>query len=213
MSPLYLIVFLLAAVISIYYIFFKKSKKDGALTSLKNSNRSFSIENVGPEGKIAISNFGEDHDALNITINGKNRHHEGDNFWYELEGETSNGTPFWLQIESLDPLALNGGNEELDFNRLGLSTADLEQMRIEQKAFKVNDVHFYFETSGEAQVYPSETEDKEDFRWYRYWNFSNEKENVFISVQQFEDMMPEASISYPIQKNQLRIFEVGRNVE
>jgi hypothetical protein len=208
MSILYIIVFSLVAIITIYYLFFAKAKEKP-----EDRQRDFSIENVSPNGKIAISNFGDNSEFLNITITEKTRHHEGDNFWYELKGNTSEGEIFWLQIESIDPVELNGGKEDLNFNSLGLSTRDLETLRIEQKAFTLNEEQFYFESGGEAQVHQSDAEDEEDFRWYRYWNFTNEQETVFIAIQQLEDSVPTASLSYPINKSQLRIFELGENVE
>jgi len=213
MSLTFIFVFVLVAAIAIYYIFFAKSKKDLSNEKATNRERAFSIENVAPSGKISISNFGEDSQFLNISITEKTRHHEGDNFWYELEGETSQGDDFWLQIESIDPILLNGGNEILDFNTLGLSTKNLEELRVNQKAFELNNEQFYFETGGEARVFQTDAEDEEDFKWYRYWNFVNDKENVFITVQQVEDSTPEASVSYPITKSQLRIFELGEDVE
>ena len=213
MNLVYVIVFSLIAAISIYYIFFAKSKNEKEQLQRGNSAREFSIENVGPGGKIAISNFGEENTFLNISVTEKTRHHEDDNFWYELEGKTSQGDDFWLQIEAIDPLVMNAGIEKLDFNTLRLSTSDLEQMRVEKKAFEFNNEQFYFGSKGEARAYSSETQDEDDFRWYRYWNFTNENDTVLISIQQLEDSTPEASISYPIKKNQLRIFELGEDVK
>ena len=131
MPVAYLIAFALIAVVIIYYIFFAKSKTEkeeyrrDRSTTQEHRNRDFSIENVGPEGKISISGLGVDNEFLNVTINEKTRHYEGDNLWYELEGETSKGDPFWLQIESINPYQLNCGNEEVDFNSLGISKRDL----------------------------------------------------------------------------------------
>ena len=208
----YTIVVLLVAAIGIYYFFFAKGKKNKEEFKNENQHRTFSIENVGPEGKIGLSNFGEDDEFLNITITEKTRHYEDDNFWYELDGTTSQGNSFWLQIESINPLEMNGGTEELDFNSLGISTLDLEEMQARKKAFQSHNQQFYFESNGEAQVYQSDSQDDDDFRWYRYWNFTNQEESVFIAIQQLEDLNPRVSISYPIEKNQLRIFELGEDV-
>lgn len=219
MSIAYFITFTLLALIIIYYIFFTKDKKQkddyrrDRSTTQEHRNRDFSIENVGPEGKISISSLGQDNEFFNVTIDEKTRHHEGDNFWYELEGKTSKGDPFWLQIESINPYKLNCGNEEVDFNILGISTRDLEMYHGGDEAFNLEGDQYYFEYGGEAQVYTSEAEDDEDFRWYRYWNFSTKEEDVYLTVQQLENSTPEATISYPIEPSQLKIFELGIDVE
>lgn len=215
----YIIAFLLIAAVIIYYMFFAKGKnkkeefKKDRSTTQEHRDRDFTIENVGPEGKISLTNFGENNEFLNITITDKTRHHEGDNFWYELEGETSHGHPFWLQIEAINPYKLNGGTEEVDFNLLGISTRDLEEFRVKDQAFTLEEDQFYFESGGEAQMYTSEAEDDEDFRWYRYWNFATENDEIYLTVQQLEDSTPEATVSYPIESNQLKIFELGIDVE
>lgn len=215
MSLMYII--LIAAVIAIIiYFFFFRNKKDEEFRRNSDSargenKRSFNIENVGIGGSFSISNFGPDSKFFNVTVNQKTRRHEGKNFWYELEGETSTGDAFWLQIESVDPYELNGGIEELDFDDLGVSTTDMEIMRKGNQGFVLDNEPFFFEGEGEAQCYVNDAEDG-DFQWYRYWEFSNEGANAFITVEQFEENHPEASISHPIATHQLKIFELGEDV-
>ena len=218
MDTVYLIAFALIALVVIYYMFFTKKETDNEFQrddSMTNNSKELSIENVGIGGKLSISNFGKNSDFLNVTIHNKKTHQEDDNFWYELEGRTSRGDDFWLQIESIEPLILNGGTERISFNDLGISTNDLENLRAEDKAFQLNDEQYFFDTNGEVKVYDdlnsSDEEEEEDFSWCRYWEFSNESEKVFISIDQFENGSPEASIAYPILANQLRIFELGND--
>ena len=222
MTLVYIFAFALIAAVIIYYMFFTKSNNDkeeftrDRSTTQEKHDRNFTIENIGPGGKFSVSNFGENNDFLNITITDKVLHEEGDNFWYELEGETSHGDPFWLQIESIDPYDLNGGKDELDFNELGLSTADLESLLVGKESFELDNEKFYLDYAGEARAYTEEDDEydsDENFRWYRYWEFINKGSDVYIAIQQFENSTPEVTISYPITQHQLKIFELGEDVE
>ncbi len=225
MDAIYLFVFGLIAIVVVYYFFFTKDKNkptneftrdDSSMQ--ENRNKGLSIEFLGIGGKIAVSNFGVNDAFLNVTIQQKTTYQEGDNFWFELEGNTSQGDDFWLQIESIEPLLLNGGTERVDFNEIGLSTRDLEELRNGDRGFQFQGETFFFETNGEVKIYNNEEDERyddeeNDFRWCRYWEFTNEAETIFVSVDQFEDGSPEVSVSYPIQENNFKIFELGQHVE
>jgi hypothetical protein len=202
MSVFFWVVVCLIAVLIVYYFFFRNKKE-------VIDNRTMTIENVGPDGVLSITGFGGH--PLQVNVTDKITHQEEENFWYELEGETENGDGFWLQIESIEPYILNAGHIELDFHELGLSEHDLHMLPIGQEVFLFEGEKIYLDSIGDVQAF-NHGESEEDFRWYKYWEMSNENSDLFVTVEHYEGDRLRVFVSLPIESHQIRIFDLGINV-
>ena len=186
----------------IYYFFVRKVKE-------VIDNRAMTIENVGPDGTLSISGFGGSN--LQVKITDKITHQEDESFWFELEGETEKGDEFWLQIESIEPYVLNAGHVELDFHELGISEHDLHMLPVGQEVFLFEGVKIYLDSIGDVQAFNHE-EAEDDFRWYKYWEMSNENKDLFVTAEHYEGGRLRVFVSLPIESHQIRIFDLGINV-
>ena len=128
----------------IYRYFFKKKKSD-------IDDRAWSIENIGVGGSFSVSNLEDKNHQVVITK--KFTHQEGDAFWVELEGENNEGKPFWISVDSIDPLELSGGCLELSLSELSINMHDLKMSSIGQEICKLESEVYTLERSGEAQVF------------------------------------------------------------
>ncbi len=197
-------VVIVAAIIGliIYFVFFRKRKEE-------IDNREMTIENVGPDGVIAVSNLGGR--SLQVTITDKITHQEDNHFWFELEGETSEGDDFWLQIESIDPYVLHAGHIEIDFHELGKTLHEMQMLPIGQEVFQYEGETILLDSIGEVQAFNHDDEE-DDFRWYKYWELSNHNKDLFVTVEHYEDEHPRVFVSIPLESHQIRIFDLGKNV-
>lgn len=192
-----LIIIVVILTVVAYYLFGKKKP------SISKTNKK--LEDLITSDRFEISEFGPHKDRFTVEVTNKNKHVENGEelFWYEFEGLTNRNEDFWLQLESIDPYELNGGTTKINVYELGTSIEDLMSVTDENLAFRYKGQDFYFDTEGSATRYLNGASSGQN---YSYREFTNENEDMFVTIEAVQNEEPKAYLSFDIDPNQIQIL-------
>lgn len=166
------------------------------------------IENVGAGGMIHVSGIGPDMVEFDVSILAKHLYRDEGSSWYELEGESISGK-VWIDLEEGDELSLSITLKKVKLRDIGLSKADLKRIDDEEEGeVRFEGGRYYYEDSDEATFYRHSDESQGD-RYY-YWDFENDDEDKFISVEKWSDGSYDVSYSEEIESHQLTVFSINK---
>ncbi len=166
------------------------------------------IENVGPGGMIHISGIGEEMEEFDVSILGKHLYRDEGSSWYELEGESINGK-VWIDLEEGDDLSLSITLKKVKLRDIGLSKKDLKRIDDEEEGeVQFEGQTYHYEDSDEATFYRHSDESQGE-RYY-YWDFENDDEDKFVSVEKWSDGSYDVSYSEEIASHQVTVFSLKK---
>ena len=197
MSTLQIAIIIVILAIMAYFLLGKKKKVN------QKSNRN--LEDLAINDRLEISGFGPHNDFLTVEIKNKNEHTEEqeDLFWYEFEGTTNRNEDFWLQLESIEPYELNGGYTKINIYELGVTVEDLMNQQGDNPAFRYSGQDFFFDCDGDAKC---NINGSSKSYLYSYLEFTNEDDDIYITVEAVENEEPIVYLSYNIDVNQIQIL-------
>jgi len=207
------IAILVLGAVSLFFIYkiYKAQSADSVETQVDThkkvtySKEELRLENVQKGGMIQLRGIGADMEDFDVSILSRHIYREGESTWYELEGDRGD-SKVWLEFEEDDELEIAMKVQDIKLRNLGLARADLDRMDDKEDGqFEYEGEKYFYEDSGEAVFYRHGVEDNSE-KFY-YWNFENDKEDKFISVESWDGEL-EASISVPIKNSQVTVYSL-----
>jgi len=198
-----------------YYMMKKKSSDAEASKTEASTQRATAyskdelrIENVGAGGMIHISGIGEEMEEFDVSILAKHLYRDEGSSWYELEGESVQGK-VWIDLEEGDDLALSITLKKVKLRDIGISKKDLKRIDDEEEGeVRFEGQTYYYEDSDEATFYRHGDESQGE-RYY-YWDFENDDEDKFVSVEKWTDGSYDVSFSEEIESHQVTVFSLKK---
>jgi hypothetical protein len=155
-------------------------------------------------GVLSISGAADDGDDLTVTVTAKHEYREGSYSWFELEGHDGNDT-VWLDFEQDDTLEISLTKEEIPFRTLGLSSDDLDEFDDEEEGtFSFRNEKFHYDESDKALFFRNGNHENPEKLYY--WDFTNDLETQFISIERWGKKEFKAYRSIPIDPERVTIF-------
>ncbi|MFP4089258.1 MAG: DUF4178 domain-containing protein [Cyclobacteriaceae bacterium] len=204
------IIFFIIVITIIAVFFWNRNKKKKEEQAWANEPKELALENVGPGGVIHLMNVGPDMEEYDVTILSKSIYREGENTeWYELEGDNGR-QQVWISIEEDDGLDVTLALRKLKLRELGINREDLDRMdKSAEGEFTFEGETYYFDYSNEASFFSegNTSADNEDF--FYYWEFENEDEDKYITIEEWENGKFEATLSIPLKTSQVKVYSLG----
>lgn len=198
-----------------YYMMKKKSADEAASQAGTSAQRPTSyskdelrIENVEAGGMIHISGLGKEMEEFDVSILAKHLYRDEGSSWYELEGESINGK-VWIDLEEGDDLVLSITLKKVKLRDISLSKNDLKRIDDDEEGeVQFEDQTYYYDDSDEATFYRHGDESQGE-RYY-YWDFENDDEDKFVSVEKWSDGSYDVSYSEAIEPHQVTVYSLKK---
>ncbi len=204
------IIFFIIAVIGIAVFFWNSNKKKKEQQAKAHAPKELTLEHVEAGGVIHLRNVGPDMEEYDVTILSKAVYREGENSeWYELEGDNGR-QKVWISIEEDDGLDVTLTLRRLKLRDIPINREDLDRMdKTAEGEFEFEGETFYFEYSNEASYFADGnlSSDNEDF--FYYWEFENDNEDKYITVEEWESGKFEITLSIPLKSSNVQVYSLG----
>lgn len=209
-SLMWAIIFFTIVIIGIGMFFWQKNKQKKEQEAKLNTPKELTLENVGPGGVIHLMNVGPNMEEYDVTILSKSIYREGEsNEWHELEGDNGK-QKVWISIEEDDGLDVTLALRALKLRELPINRSDLDRMdEAAEGEFEFEGETFYFEYSNEASFFSDGNTSAENESFFYYWEFENEKEDQFITIEEWENGKFEITLSVPLKSSQVKVYSLG----
>lgn len=209
-SLMWAIIFFTIVIIGIGMFFWQKNKQKKEQEAKLNTPKELTLENVGPGGVIHLMNVGPNMEEYDVTILSKSIYREGEsNEWHELEGDNGK-QKVWISIEEDDGLDVTLALRALKLRELPINRSDLDRMdEAAEGEFEFEGETFYFEYSNEASFFSDSNTSAENESFFYYWEFENEKEDQFITIEEWENGKFEITLSVPLKSSQVKVYSLG----
>ncbi|WPP48223.1 DUF4178 domain-containing protein [Catalinimonas niigatensis] len=203
-------IFFIIVIIGIAMFFWQKNKQKKEQEAKLNTPKELTLENVGPGGVIHLMNVGPNMEEYDVTILSKSIYREGESDeWYELEGDNGK-QKVWISIEEDDGLDVTLALRTLKLREIPINRSDLDRMdEAAEGEFEFEDQTFYFEYSNEASFFSDGNTSAENESFFYYWEFENEKEDQFITIEEWENGKFEITLSVPLKSSQVKVYSLG----
>jgi len=213
MSTLSLI-FLIGTIVALWFLFKKKGSRSSGNKLLKPSSKNpnyapedLVLQNVEAGGVIKISALSTETGDIDLNILGRHVYRQGESSWYELECDKG-GEKVWLGWEEDDELEISIQIATPKLRELNIDKGALEKMDDREKGdFEFEGEKFYYEDS-DAAIFYRFGEDKSAEEFY-YWEFENDAENKFISVEKWTDGSYDVSVTIPVKPAQISVYSIS----
>jgi hypothetical protein len=204
------LIFFLIVVIGIAVFFWNSNKKKKEEQAKANAPKELSLENVGAGGVIHLRNVGPDMEEYDVTILSKGIYREGESSeWYELEGDNGR-QKVWISIEEDDGLDVTLTLRRLKLREIPINREDLDRMdETAEGEFEFEGETFYFEYSNEASYFADGNTSRDNEEFFYYWEFENDNEDKFITVEEWENGKFEITLSTPLKASQVQVYSLG----
>jgi len=207
------LIFFIIVILGIAMFFWQKNKQKKSTETTPNEPRELSLENVGPGGVIHLMNVGPNMEEYDVTILSKSIYREGSsNEWHELEGDNGK-QKVWISIEEDDGLDVTLALRSLKLRELPINRADLDRMdETAEGEFEFEGQTYYLEYSTEASFFANGDTSAANESFFYYWEFENEKEDQFITIEEWENGKFEITLSVPLKPSQIKVYSLGNSV-
>ena len=204
------LIFFLIVVIGIAVFFWNSNKKKKEEQAKANAPKELSLENVGTGGVIHLRNVGPDMEEYDVTILSKGIYREGESSeWYELEGDNGR-QKVWISIEEDDGLDVTLTLRRLKLREIPINREDLDRMdEAAEGEFEFEGETFYFEYSNEASYFADGNTSRDNEEFFYYWEFENDNEDKFITVEEWANGKFEVTLSIPLKASQVQVYSLG----
>ncbi len=169
------------------------------------SNQEQEIIKIMPGAVIKINHVGPDMQDLDLKVLAKHKYYQGNYEWYELECDAGD-KKVWLTIEQDDELELALSLEKLKLSDLGITKFDLRRIDNEEEGSVIyNNQRYNYDDSDDA-VYVRNCDESRAEEFY-YWEFEDEEEEYFISVEDWDGSI-EVSWGQYISPSKITIYSL-----
>jgi len=208
------IIFLIGTIVALWFVFKKKAggPKGNKILKPASKNPKYSpedlvLQNVEAGGVIKISALASEPGDIDLNVLGRHVYRQGESSWYELECDKG-GEKVWLSWEEDDQLEISIQIATPKLRELNIDKGTLDKMDDREKGdFEFEGEKFYYEDSDPAIFYRF-GEDKNAEKFY-YWEFENDDENKFISVEKWSDGSYDVSVSIPVKPAQISVYSIS----
>lgn len=207
-------IFFIIIIIGIAMFFWQKNKQKKEEEAKRNVLEERTLENVGPGGVIHLMNVGPEMEEYDVTILAKSVYREGESNraanreWHELEGDNGR-QKVWISIEEDDGLDVTLALRTLKLRDLPINRSDLDRMdEAAEGEFEFEGQTFYFEYSNEASFFSNGDTSPQNESFFYYWEFENEKEDQFITIEEWENGKFEITLSVPLKSSQIKVYSL-----
>ncbi|MEK6476086.1 DUF4178 domain-containing protein [Catalinimonas sp. 4WD22] len=204
------LIFFIIVIIGVGVFFWQKNKRKKEAEVQPNTPKELTLENVEPGGVIHLMNVGPDMEEYDVTILSKSIYREGESTeWYELEGDNGK-QKVWISIEEDDGLDVTLALRTLKLRDLPINRSDLDIMdESAEGEFEFEGQTFYFEYSNEASFFSNGNTSRDNESFFYYWEFENENEDQFITIEEWENGKFEITLAVPLKSSQIKIYSLG----
>lgn len=204
------LIFFIIVIIGIGVFFWQKNKQKKEAEAKDDAPKELTLENVGPGGVIHLMNVGPNMEEYDVTILSKSIYREGEsNEWYELEGDNGK-QKVWISIEEDDGLDVTLALRTLKLRELPINRSDLDVMdESAEGEFEFEGQTFYFEYSNEASFFSNGDTSRDNESFFYYWEFENENEDQFITIEEWENGKFEITLAVPLKSSQIKVYSLG----
>lgn len=164
-----------------------------------------SIENVRKGGLIQLPPHGPDMQEIDMQVTARHVYEQGGFRWYELEGESGNGT-VWLDVERDDELETSVTIRRLRLTELGLGAEDTHHLEI-GSSVEVEGRVFHLEERGRARFLPGG--DAARAETLEFWDFESEDEQYAVGMERWGGSEIRAYLTQSISPSRIRIYRLS----
>ncbi len=166
-----------------------------------------SIADAGVGDVLTISDYLVDYEDSYFIVDKKHRYTSGQSEWFELEagdGEKKLWV-FWSQFGGLSA-SVTTDNRPLGLSSIGITDDDLTRMDEEHSIdnfFPYEATNYYYQNSGEAFFYDSNTGNGEGFY---VWEFVGEGERKTLSIDKWEGLPFQAYVNDIVSPDSITVY-------
>ncbi len=204
------LIFFIIVITAVGLFFWQKNKQKKEEEAKLNIPKELTLDNVGKGGVIHLMHVGPLMEEYDVTILSKSIYREGESSeWYELEGD--NGSKkVWISIEEDDGLDVTFAHRSLKLRELPINRTDLDRMdEAAEGEFEFEGEMFFFEYSNQASFFANGDTSSENEAFFYYWEFENEKEDQFITIEEWENGKFEITLAMTLKDSQVKVYSLG----
>lgn len=162
------------------------------------------IGNAGPGGVIKLTAVGPEMQDLDVRILSRHLYREDDYEWFELEGETAEGT-LWIDVEEDDGVKVSVSLRALDLEDTGLSPEALENIaRAKRGICEFEGRSYRLRETGTAFFYRNGDRNKRER--VRYWDFATSDKSSQLGFEQWGESEYQVHLGQPIKSHQITVY-------
>ncbi len=162
------------------------------------------IENVGPGGVIKLTAVGPEMQDLDVRILSRHLYREDDYEWFELEGETAEGT-LWIDVEEDDGVEVSVSLRSIDLEETGLRPEDLISIaKSKRGVFEFEGQSYRLLETGKAVFFRDG--DRSKGEKVRYWDFATKDKSSQLGFEQWGEAEYQVHLGQPIKPHQITVY-------
>ncbi len=162
------------------------------------------IENAGPGGVIKLTAVGPEMQDLDVRILSRHLYREDDYEWFELEGETAEGT-LWINVEEDDGVEVSVSLRALDLEETGLHPEDLISIaKSKRGVFEFEGQSYRLQETGKGVFFRDG--DRSKGEKLRYWDFATKDKSSQLGFEQWGEAEYQVHLGQPIKPHQITVY-------
>lgn len=204
------IVALLAGVGYVGYRAWRKSQATAGTNTTATKTPSVSdarMTDVRPGAVVHLRHIGVDMRETDVEITARHTYKQGHYQWWELEGETGDGT-VWLDVEEDDELEVSLSLERLALEDVGLTAAALDDMATNGKGELTHgDERWRLLEANQATF--CRNGDDARAEPLQYWDFEAEQGEYDLAVERWDNGDHSVYRMQTLKPSQIKIYSLG----